>query len=102
MRLVILVLALVFSFSAQAAAYPTPLPSSVFVASQDIVATSSDTHSVGVSSNFWRSGFFRNVYLPYRAEAPAAVASMGVVYASTDGNLYFMNAAGTTEKITNN
>lgn len=100
MRLVLLAFFLVFSFVTKAFAYPVPVPSSVFVASQDIVATSSDSHSVGVSGNFWRNGFFRNVYLPYRAEAPSVVASMGVVYASTDGNLYFKNAAGSSEKIT--
>lgn len=87
-------------FSVKAYAWPTPFPSSRQIASQDILPASSDSHSVGQTSNFFRNGYMRNVYLPYRAEVPTNVTSMGTVFASTDGNLYFRNAAGNTEKIT--
>lgn len=80
-------------------AWPTPYPSSRFIASQDVLPASSDSHSVGQTGNFFRNGYFRNTYMPYRAEVPSTVTSMGVVFASTDGELYFTNAAGTTEKI---
>lgn len=95
----LLIVILGVSMAPNSFAWPTPYPTSRFIASQDVLPASSDSHSVGQTGNFFRNGYFRNTYMPYRAEVPSTVSSMGVVFASTDGELYFTNAAGTTEKI---
>jgi len=96
---ILIALILFYSFVASVFAWPVPAPSSKFIASQDIIATSSDSHAIGSSSVFWRSTFSRNLYLPERAEAPSVIASFGVVWASTDNHVYFRNDAGTTTRL---
>ena len=81
-------------------AYLTPRPRSQFTASMDVVATSSDSHALGTTSNLWRDSYVRNQYLPYRAESATNGTSRGVLYAKTDGKLYFRNATGTETAIT--
>lgn len=98
MRLVLFILFLI-SLPFTAHAWFTPLPSTNQIASTDILASSSDSYSLGLSGNVWQNAYVRNQYFPYRAEKPTNIASFGVVYASTDGSLYFRNAAGTNTKI---
>lgn len=80
-------------------AWFSPAPKTSFIASRDVIAVSSDSHSVGTSGNYWQNTYQRNAYLKYRAEAPSTIASYGTVWASTDGHVYFTNAAGTSTKL---
>lgn len=72
-----------------------PRTSTGLTASQDVLANSSDSHSVGTNSNYWKTSFTAYQYLSYHHNQPTTVASFGVIYVSLDGNIYFVNGSGT-------
>lgn len=72
-----------------------PRTSTGLTASQDVLANSSDSHSVGVSSNYWRNSFTAYQYMSYHHNQPATVASFGIIYVSLDGNIYYVDGSGT-------
>jgi hypothetical protein len=79
----------------------SPKTQSNQTASQDVLASSSDTHNIGTPANLWHNGYFRYTTFGYTIVAPAAVASYGGIFASTDGHIYYRNAAGTTTQMDN-
>lgn len=93
-----LILALGF-WNRQSAAYIGPRTASPFTASPDILANSSDTHSLGNSSNYWRRGFGAYYYMSEHISPPTAISSFGVIWTSTDNNLYFTNDSGTSTQL---
>jgi len=97
-KLLIIILVLGI-FNKTAGSWPTPLPTSNFVASQDVLATSSDSHDVGKSGTNWLNGFFKNIRFSERGEAPSTISSYGTVYVSIDNELYYQNDAGTSTRI---
>lgn len=80
-------------------AWITPRPTSQFIASMDVLPATTDTHSVGINTNFWENGYFQNIVLPYRISPPTNIASRGIVWASTDKELYFTDSDGTSTQI---
>ena len=81
-------------------AWYSPRTSTNLTASQDVLASSTDTHSVGTSGNIWKNSYLRREYIKESGPTPTTIASFGVVWVSTDNNLYFTNDAGSSEKIT--
>ena len=98
MRLFSLILIILIGFSN--IGWFSPRTSTNLTASQDVLASSSDTHNVGTSGNIWKNSYLRREYIKESGPAPTTIASFGVVWVSTDNNLYFTNDAGSREKIT--
>jgi len=68
-------------------------------ASSDFLATSSDTFSVGDSSNIWKHGYFRYLDLSQSTVPETPLASHGHIYVSTDDHIYYINSAGTKTQL---
>lgn len=71
------------------------------VASMDVLAVSTDSASVGNSTDVWLNSYIRRQRMPYSATAPTNIASFGTVWASTDNHVYYTDATGTTTKMDN-
>lgn len=87
--------AIVIICSAFNIAWVSPRTSNALRASQDVLASSSDTHAVGSSSNRWENGYFNYMRLHHYAPSSTNVASFGYLYVSTDKSLNYRDEDGT-------
>jgi len=77
-----------------------PKTSTGTIASQDVYANSSDTHSIGTSSNYWKNGYFAYLKMSeHTANEISNTPSFGVIFVSSDNFLYYVNDSGTKYSI---
>jgi len=77
-----------------------PTKSTGTIASPDVVANSSDTHSIGKSTAIWRHGYFSFLKMSeHSGNEITNTSSFGVIYVSTDNLLYYVNDSGTKYKV---
>lgn len=74
-------------------AYP-PINYNSNTASSDVLANSSDTHSLGVLSDYWKESYVAYMRIPHHMVPPTSVTSFGVLYVSTDKSLRFRKDDG--------
>lgn len=66
-------------------------------ASQDVLASSTNTHYVGTSGNYWREGYYAYLRLNHRIGSGGQIASassFGFLYVSTDRSLHYVKDNG--------
>lgn len=80
-------------------AWVTPRASTNAVASTDVLAASTDSYSVGSSTDVWRNGYFSRAWLKEQSTPPSAATGFGTIFASSDNNVYFMDESGTTTRL---
>lgn len=89
-----LIFTLIMLIPQVAFAYPlSPRSSTGLTASQDVLASSSDTHSVGTTSNFWRNLTTRNVVMAHGSPTCVDTSSFACLYVSGD-SLIFRKSTG--------
>jgi len=78
-----------------------PRSTSGLVASQDVLASSTDAHDVGTTSNVWRSGYFNYSRFKETSEAPDNKSGFGSIYVKSADELpYYVDDGGTEFSIT--